>query len=1121
MPLDDDDRTRPAQPIEGAPGRADVPPAAGAASAAESLLRLLQRPAPAAAPVPAEGPAPLPQVPGYEVECELGRGGMGVVYKARQVGLNRTVALKMILASRHATPGEVVRFRDEAAAVAAIRHPNVVQVYELSPEGYSRPYFAMEYIAGGSLAAHLKANGPVAAEPAASLVAATADGLQAAHDAGLVHRDVKPGNILLANDEQKGGRSSGSDSTPVPRPLASSPKVSDFGLAKRLASEATRTQGPAGTPAYMAPEQAGGKSKYVGPGADVYALGAVLYECLTGAPPFTGEDQWRVIEQVLNAGPEPPRARAPGVPRDLELICLKCLEKDARHRYLSAGELAADLRRFLAGEPVSVRPVGPVTRAARWARRHPAPAALIALVALLGFAVPAAAVWAFAAGRQRAADVAAARQREGAARAEQGLADLARIEADKAAAAALKLADVRELFAIQDRLRTRAADRPLSWTYANRADLPRAVALAAGEPVAMGQLRSAAALALLSPDLKPLDPAVRGFTASVAATDPASGCVAAGEYLFWRAGKVRIVDPTTGEVRRELTAPAVLVDARPDGVRALAFSPDGTRLFVGLRSSTVYRFDLDRPGSGPAKTWRASARGVEQLAVSPNGKHLYGQCPPERPVFVWSTDTGEPVAKLGPAGEPGVRSFAVLPDGDVVASDDLRVRRWTAEHRLAREAPNPGAWRLAAAPGALLAGDGRNLDVYDRAALQPLDRFATPELRRGVHEESIKTIAVHPTGAFAATASGNTDRTVRVWELASGCHVGTVTAPGTGPIALAWGGDGRVLHATASGHLARWEFRTADAVRFACPSGQPLATAALLGPDRVLALTDGDGPRELLAGPAGGPATATRGADGDAGRPGIAVGPSGGLVLSVSKLGLSRAQPGGPVEPPGFTPQSARCPRFSPDGRTLWAVVDSLGVVAFDPETKKPRATWRNAIEAATLGHGSLDALAVGRTVVAAGGPSGSVHLLDPATERYLAPVSALGDPVLSLALSPDEAFVFAGTQSGKVRVIRLCDRAELPAVPAHPGGTTAVAVSRDGSVVATGGQDRAVRLWKRAGARLDPVLTVPDRSGPVRELQFAPDDDRLLVLIADERAVRVWDVAKLRAQLGRFKLAW
>jgi hypothetical protein len=254
-----------------------------------------------------------PPVPGYEILDELGRGGMGVVYRATHLALKRTVALKMVLAGGHASPQELARFRIEAEAVARLAHPNIVQVFEVGARD-GLPYCALEFVDGGSLEARLK-GGPLAPDEAARLVGLLARAMHLAHSRNIVHRDLKPANVLLSAD--------------------GTPKVSDFGLARQLDADGQQTVTGAvmGTPSYMAPEQASGRAHEAGPAADVYALGAVLYACLTGLPPFRGATPLEVLEQVRGLEPVSPRALRPGVPRDLETICLKCLRKEPEKRY--------------------------------------------------------------------------------------------------------------------------------------------------------------------------------------------------------------------------------------------------------------------------------------------------------------------------------------------------------------------------------------------------------------------------------------------------------------------------------------------------------------------------------------------------------------------------------------------------------------------------------------------------------------------------------------------------------------------------------------------------------------------------------------------------------------------
>jgi serine/threonine-protein kinase len=319
----------------------------------------------------------VPQsVAGYDVLGVLGRGAMGVVYKARQRGLNRLVALKMILSGEHAGSNELMRFQAEAEAVAHLHHPNIVQIYEVGEEG-GLPFFSLEFVDGSSL--DKKVNGtPMQPKEAAALTQKLAQAMDYAHKNNIIHRDLKPGNVLIAED--------------------GTPKVGDFGLAKRLDLESgqTRSGTVVGTASYMAPEQAEGRIRDVGPLSDEYSLGAILYELLTGRPPFKGSTFIDTLNQLRTLEPVPPMDFQPGVPRDLETICLKCLQKDAAKRYPSAGALADDLRRFLAGEPIVARPVGYGERLWRWCKRNPRVAGLTAaviglvLIGVIGLTVAAA-----------------------------------------------------------------------------------------------------------------------------------------------------------------------------------------------------------------------------------------------------------------------------------------------------------------------------------------------------------------------------------------------------------------------------------------------------------------------------------------------------------------------------------------------------------------------------------------------------------------------------------------------------------------------------------------------------------------------------------------------------------
>jgi serine/threonine protein kinase/WD40 repeat protein len=334
-----------------------------------------------------EAPVDPSGIPGYQILGELGRGGMGVVFKARQISLDRLVAIKMSLSVGAVTANQLARFRLEAESLARLQHPNIVQIYEIG-EYRGVPYFVMEYVDGPSLA-HVAAGLPQPIQASAHLVETLARAMAAVHVHGLIHRDLKPANVLLQMKDQAWEGASAKQKEQAPFAILDSgtfiPKITDFGIAKRLqgAGLTTLTGAVIGTPSYMAPEQARADQEALGPGVDIYALGTILYELLTGRPPFEGASAAETYVRILNEEPISPTQWRPGLPRDLATICLKCLEKDARKRYTTAGELGDDLRRFQSGEPIKARPVGFIGSAWRWCRRQPIAATALAVAGTL------------------------------------------------------------------------------------------------------------------------------------------------------------------------------------------------------------------------------------------------------------------------------------------------------------------------------------------------------------------------------------------------------------------------------------------------------------------------------------------------------------------------------------------------------------------------------------------------------------------------------------------------------------------------------------------------------------------------------------------------------------------
>ncbi len=564
--------------------------------------------------LPPADAAPAAGPPEYEVLGTLGRGGMGVVYKARQVRLSRDVALKMVLAGAHATPEDRARFLAEAEAAAALSHPGVVQVYECGVHA-GQPYLAMEYCHGGSLADRLR-DTPLPPREAAALLAAVADAVQAAHDRGIVHRDLKPANVLLA----AGG----------------TPKVSDFGLAKRVEGGAglTATGAVLGTPSYMAPEQAGG-AKAVGPAADVYALGAVLYECLTGRPPFKAATAVETVLQALHQEPAAVRSLNPQVPADLETICHKCLQKEPHRRYASAAALADDLRRWLDGRPVAARPVGAGERLWRWGRRNPALAAALGALAvalLLGTAVSTAlSIWALrsagiAQGEARRADAAAAQEKE--------RADAEAKAKDAERVAKRQAQRLLGLMAVDQGLREADEGRlPLALLWMAQPLLADADNLDGRE---MAQVH----LANYRRHFQPRPPALAQFRFHPGAVTDGTFSPDGFRVVRAKDSEARVWDAATGQ---PLSRPFT----HRDSVWFATFSPDGRRVLTDSGDGTARVWDVTtgRPLSPPLPHEVYERKTAEPITFSPDGSRVLTYGRSEARVWDVSPD-GRPIDDL-------------------------------------------------------------------------------------------------------------------------------------------------------------------------------------------------------------------------------------------------------------------------------------------------------------------------------------------------------------------------------------------------------------------------------------------------------------------------------------------
>lgn len=896
-------------------------------------------------------------VPGYEILRELGRGGMGVVYQARQKGLNRLVALKMILAGDHAGAGERDRFKMEAEAVAALQHPNIVQIFEIG-EIDTRPYLAFEYIEGGTLAHHLAGN-PWPARSAASLVEVLARAVQFAHDRGIVHRDLKPGNVLL--NSERGIRNSDSkqdkqsvfvgDRSEFRIPSSAIPKITDFGLAKRVEKESdwsatgevvpgapgghTRTGAVMGTPSYIAPEQAAGKNRDVGPPADIYALGAILYELLTGRPPFRGETPLDTVLQVMSDDPVPPRRLQPKVPRDLETICLRCLQKPTGKRYLTAGDLADDLRRFQANEPIEARPIGPRERLVKWATRHPAVATFMTISGLALVATLAISFYFNVALRKSAEDKEneAAKALEAQVRAERSAKEKdeqTRIANEQRQKADERLKQVEKAQKDAERAHQEALKREdQAKRSAYALALNRSLALVERDP-------TRAALLLDKREECPFD--LRDFTwhylRAMCRIDLGflAGHTNTLSQVSWASEGKRIATSSWDGAIRIWNADghqtlAVLRGHRGI-VRGVLFAPDGRTLVSFGSDHRVLFWELplhlaDENGGRPVSLapWGSADVGdVHSLAISPDGfrvavgsadgkvrvlslptpqrTSLMGMAGGLASLVVRKPEVGA-TRDLGPAlalpfkphaqnvlnGHKGtVNALVWTKDGLFSGGQDRTVRHWTLGE-------NPDNKIIFENTDEVLcidvSNDGDHLAVASTSNDDASIRLWSMRLGHLVsrlrgHIRKVNCVTFSTDGKLLASAS--LDGTVRVWETAGGQERCVYRGHKAAVYSVAFAPDQSTVVSGGMDNLARiWTIAAANEQTVEIEARAPIAAAASSIDGRVLALADRDAPIMVwLGGPNG---FGTRNSFTLRGAPGrataLAVGPHGESVAAI------------------------------------------------------------------------------------------------------------------------------------------------------------------------------------------------------------------------------------------------
>lgn len=1004
-----------------------------------------------------------PVIPGYEIESELGRGGMGVVYKARQIALNRPVALKMILAGKHAGPKDLIRFRQEAEAVARLRHPNIVQIHDIG-ESEGRPHFALEFVEGGSLVNRLRGD-PQPVMPTAELIEQLARAIHFAHQHHVVHRDLKPANILLVppRDSRLEAVPSRTGADLPAASLYGVPKLTDFGLAKRLdESSGTLSGEVVGTPSYMAPEQAAARTLLIGPSTDVYALGAILYEMLTGRPPFKGATSFDTVVQVLHEEPVRPSSLRPGLPRDLETICLKCLNKEPAKRYVSAEELANDLRRFRHGKPILARPVGVVERAWKWAKRHPMTAALLVgmiLVTLLGFA---GITWQWHQTRL-ARDAALAEKLE---KEEQRLqAEQARADAEKAQADEAEQRQRARLALYYSRI----AESQLQWRVN---DFAGAVQSLARCRPGLGQSDRRGwewyyLYGLHHTELFTLQHRLGGvggdvdfnpegrWVASVVGGHPPEETDRQAEVCIWDARDGRLMHALPG----------------PGSLHRLDFHPDGERLALAGTDGSVYFWNATTGKEILRRKQHTQA--IMGLTFSHDGRKM-ASASWDRTVKLWDAGTGDVLHTLR-GHEDRVHSVAFHPKGVLVASGswDTTIKVW---------------------------------DVVKGTEVQTL---------RG-HKSPVYSVDFSPDGQLLASAASNGN--LKIWELATGKVIQNITGNAGAILNIAFSPDGRSLVYSGGDATVRvWDvesgverilFRghtaSVDNVRFS-PDGQRLvssspgqgvikvwdltrhpeySTFAHTGPD-IEAIAFQDEGKQLVSVTIGGKLQTWDATTGVL-REERTVGMSDSLT---SPAVLASFNPGGTL----LAGRSRENPRLV----RIWDV--ATGKV----QMSLPQHTWPvlcvrfnpDGRLLATCGYSGDD-------------KQHEIHVWETENGKLLMKLNGAGK-VCNIVFR-DSQLLAVGGEDGMLAVIDLATRQRIDSVAAHKNDVAALAFSPNGKLMASGGlEDRTIKIWDVSESdtttgparRLVHTLVAPSL---LCDLAFSPDSGRLAGISRD--LVKVWD---------------
>ncbi|MDB5334834.1 MAG: repeat-containing protein, partial [Planctomycetaceae bacterium] len=1018
----------------------------------------------------------------YERGRELGRGGMGVVYQARDTQLGRSVAIKVLLAGPYANLTDLDRWRREAEAVACLAHPNIVQILEIGNHD-GRPLIVLEYVAGRNLS-ELIAGQPQPAQFSAELLEKLSGAVHFAHQRGIVHRDLKPSNVLLATSENRDAVSlrQGNGET-----VRYEPKITDFGLAKRFVGDSsqTRTGALIGTPSYMAPEQTG-VSKYVGPASDVYSLGAILYELLTGKPPFEAESVLETARQVVWDEPIPPSRLAPRVPRDLETICLKCLRKEPYKRYATADALADELRRYLTGQPILARPISIWQQTVRWAWRRPAIAALIAVSVVALTSVLMLNLWHTAElkkSNQRLTDALTETESERA-RAEREQAEAERqseryreqLNRSQRGLFALQLAQVeslwrndpgRGLVLLEDSSVCPVHLRDFTWRYLyGLCKRDRRVLAAPGRGLTWVALSpNGHQAAAIGTDHRvriwKLDPAMILET-----EEPVEILAATTQLLLsaaWRDDQSLLLVEKNGATsswdQASFGTRETIINGTT-GAGCAAFTLTAKHLALGYASGEVKLYDLQ--SKKVQHTLAAHAGAVQSVAFSRDERWLV-TCGTEGAICVWDVASGQRQIEITPRTDPAL-AVAFAPDGKLLATghNDETVKLWQpSDGKLVATLKGHLSGVIALSfshDGQTLASGSRDLSVrlWDVASRQP---------RTSLTGHAKAVTALDFSADDRTLISASLDGTARVWETVTPAPFVEWTGHRDRILALAFSPDGRMLASSSKDMTVKLWDRGTGQIRHTLERVHRVRRIVFTR-DSKLMLTASEDRSVRLWDPATG-----------------------------KQLNMLTGHQGQVF---GMD--------LAPDEQSIVTASDDHTLRLWDLPDRDVRASFGDQTDSTAVVVYSPD----GKVVVSAGADH-AIRVWDVATQKLLHTLTGHQGWVHGLAFSPDGTTLVSTSYDETARMWDTRSWKTREVLRGHTSYVMFATFSPDGQTLATGAGDRwspvegEVKLWDATTGHLR--VTLHGQTGPV---VFDPKS-QYLATGSEQGVIRLWPAVQTK----------